>query len=159
VRPVADVLLKDSAHGLPTDLDSSRPQSLEDIVKVYDADDQAAVRRELTSAGFVEDHDQVWSAGLYTDDTRRVELIQLYRFRTPQGACRYAKAAAARAILKPTSSAIPGTYGTSYDGPVLNSASLQATKGPYYLVASALATKESVQGWPAPLLKAQFDRL
>jgi hypothetical protein len=159
--PLEQVVLPSTDKHLPLDNANSGPESVDDLVEGYDdKQDQADVRNELTQAGWVETWAQVWSTGGYDDKARRVEVVEVSRFGTPQGACRFARDSRLRDHLSETTSAVPGSYG--YDsgagtGPKYSG--LEATKGPYYISAHALAAGVDVADWPESVLKAQYDRL
>jgi hypothetical protein len=162
--PLEQAVLPSTDKHLPLDNANSGPESVDDLVEGYDdKQDQADVRRELTQAGWVESWSQVWSTGTYDDKSRRVEVVEVTRFATPQGACRFARDSRLRDDLTETTSAVPGSYGYDGGGGTDRSdpkySGLEATKGPYYISANALSAGADVSDWPESMLKAQYDRL
>jgi hypothetical protein len=158
--PLEKAVLASTDKKLPLDNAHSGPESVDDLVEGYDdKQDQADVRRELAQAGWVESWAQVWSTGQYDDKSRRLELVEVTRFATPQGACRFARDSRLRDHLIEITSSVPGSYGVTRDDADPKYSGLAVTKGPYYIYASALSAGEDVADWPAPVLKAQYDRL
>jgi hypothetical protein len=158
--PLEQAVLATTDKKLPLDNAHSGPESVDDLVEGYDdTQDQADVRRELAQAGWVESWAQLWSKGEYADGSRRVQLVEVTRFATPQGACRFARDSRLRDHLIEISSSVPGSYGHTKNDAAPKYSELAATKGPYYIFASALSAGEDVADWPEPVLKAQYDRL
>jgi hypothetical protein len=97
-----------------TDPEVTGSQSVEMLADDYDSGDQGQARDALTSNHFVDAYQWTWSGGVDTDDGRFTEVVAIYRFADPVGACRFADWEADYLSMTPTSgSPIPGARGSA----------------------------------------------
>lgn len=154
--PLGSAVSKANPRGVPPNTDSTLTgsQSVDMIAKGYASADQPRAREALTTNGYADGYQRIWSQGSYTDRTRHTELVAVYRFRTAAGACRFAAWEAGRASLSPDFPvpAVPGAVGTASAVDKIYTGFAVATKSRYVLEASALSLKGAVAAWVQSLL-------
>lgn len=125
-----------------TDPDVTGSQSVEMLADDYGSDDQGRARDALTSNHIVDAYQWTWTGGVDTDDGRFTEVVAIYRFADPVGACRFADWEAGYLGMTPTSgSSIPGARGSAEsDGGVLVTRAI-ATRSRYVIEIGSFTPK------------------
>lgn len=127
------------------------------MVARYPPADRATARQVLLDAGFRTGFQRTWAAGTAGAGNRKVEVLTVYRFDAPAGACRFAALEAATFRLEAIPVAgVPGAVGVANSADRLRTANVLGTKGGYVVEAAALTYGQPVDFWTVEVLRAAY---